>query len=178
MTVWRLLQESERQFNERPGQVQPVFRGNLFATGAHWMFRKLHENELEAAPVFDAATDYRYYGYLKYASSLLAFLTAGVLLAKLHWLLVPLAVLAFYAVEVHFLFLFPLLLDQVKNPLHTSVRQTYRIGFDRALLWVLVIAVYMLSGLLKLRNPWRRWHIGCLSIILWYKHEVRDRVQS
>jgi hypothetical protein len=35
----------------------------------------------------------------------------------------------------------------------------------------------MLSGLLNRQNPFRRWHIGCLSVLLWYQHEVRNRVQ-
>lgn len=140
------------------------------------MFEKLHEDESGAVAVFDASINFRYYGYLKYGISLLAFLTSCFVLGKLHLWLMPLAILVFYACEVHFLFLFPLLIDQVKKPMQTSIRQTYRIGFGKALLWVFAIAIYMLSGLLNFRNPWRKWHIGCLSIVLWYKYEVRNRV--
>ncbi|PJJ61171.1 hypothetical protein [Hymenobacter chitinivorans] len=178
MTVGRLLSESERQFDKRPAQVQQVFSSNVFDAGARWMFQKLHEDEPETAGAFDASINFSYYGYLKYGLSLLAFLTAGFVLGQIHLWLMPLAVLVFYGFEVHFLFLFPLLLDRVENPIQTSIEQTYRIGFVKALLWVFTIAMYMLSGLLNHRNPWRKWHIGCLSIVLWYKYEVRNRVQS
>lgn len=178
MTVGRLLSESERQFKKRPAQVQQVFSSNIFDAGARWMFERLHKDEPEATAAFDASINFSYYGYLKYGLSLLAFLTTCFALGKVHLLLTPLAVLVFYVFEVHFLFLFPLLLDKVKNPIQTSIKQTYRVGFGRALLWVFTIAMYMLSGLLNRRNPWRNWHIGCLSIVLWYRYEVRNRVQS
>lgn len=178
MTVGCLLSESEKQFSKRPEQIQRVFFTHIFAAGARWMFEKLHENEPETTTVFDASINFSYYGYLKYGLSLLSFLAAGFALGKVHLLLTPLAVLVFYVFEVHFLFLFPLLIDGAKNPIQTSIRQTYRIGFGKALFWVFTIALYMLSGLLNHRNPWRKWHIGCLSIVLWYRHEVRDRVQS
>ncbi|TVT42597.1 hypothetical protein FNT36_00420 [Hymenobacter setariae] len=104
-------------------------------------------------------------------------LATAAALAKLHllWLL-PLAGLAFYVVEVHFLFLFPLLLDRVAHPLRTSIWATYQVGFMRALTWTLAIAAFMLAGLLNRRQPWRNWHIGCLALIHWYHHEVRPRV--
>lgn len=178
MTVRHLLSESERQFDKRPAQVPQVFSGSIFGDGARWMFDKLHEAEPEAVAAFDASIHFSYYGYLKYGISLLAFLASCLVLGKLHLLLMPLAVLVFYVFEVHFLFLFPLLVDGVENPIQTSIKQTYRIGFGKALLWVLTIAMYMLSGLLNHRNPWRNWHIGCLSIVLWYRYEVRNRVQS
>ncbi|UOQ52490.1 hypothetical protein [Hymenobacter cellulosivorans] len=178
MTVGRLLSESERQFNKRPAQVQQVFPSTIFDAGARWMFEKLHVDEPESAAVFRASTNFSYYGYLKYGLSLLAFLTSCFALGKIHLLLTPMAVLVFYVFEVHFLFLFPLLIDGVENPIQASIKQTYRIGFGKALLWVFIIAIYMLSGLLDRRNPWRKWHIGCLSIVLWYRYEVRNRVQS
>lgn len=177
MTVGRLLSESKRQFDKRPAQVQQVFSSNMFAVGARWMFEKLQEDdELGAVAVFDPSINFRYYGYLKYGISLLAFLTSCFAFGKLHLLLMPLAVLVFYVFEVHFLFLFPLLLDRVENPILTSIKQTYLTGFIKALVWVFIIAMYMLSGLLNPRNPWRKWHIGCLSIVLWCRYEVRDRV--
>ena len=108
---------------------------------------------------------------------MLALLVVAGILALLHllwWL--PLAGLAFYVVEVHFLFLFPLLLDGVAHPLRASVRATYRVGFLKALAWTLTLAAFMLAGLLRWRRPWRSWHIGCLALIQWYCHEVRGRV--
>jgi hypothetical protein len=178
MTVRALIIQSARQFDQQPRQAQQLFSRHIFASGARWMFENLPENEPETAAGFDAATNYGFYGCLKYGISLLAFAGAFFALGKVSVLLTPLAVLFFYFFEVHFLFLFPLLLDKAKNPLLTSIKETYRIGLPRALAWVFTIAVFMLSGLLNRQNPFRRWHIGCLSILLWYQHEVRSRVQS
>jgi hypothetical protein len=178
MTVRALITQSARQFDQQPRQVQQLFSRHIFASGARWMFEKLPENEQETPAGFDTSTNFGFYGCLKYGISLLAFAGACFALGKVSVLLTPLAVLCFYFFEVHFLFLFPLLIDKVKDPLLTSIKETYRIGLPRALVWVFTIAVFMLSGLLNRQNPFRRWHIGCLSILLWYQHEVRSRVQS
>ncbi|MFD1468639.1 hypothetical protein ACFQ48_10420 [Hymenobacter caeli] len=125
---------------------------------------------------FDDTIRFGRYGSLKYGSSLLALLVVAGVLVRLHlFLLLPLAGLAFYVVEVHFLFLFPLLLDCVAHPLRASVRATYRVGLLKALAWTLVLAAFMLAGLLS-RRPWHNWHIGCLALIHWYRHEVRAGV--
>jgi len=178
MTVKALLKQGAIQFDQQPSQVQHIFSLHIFASGAQWMFGKLQETELETAVRFDAATPFGLYGCFKYGISLVAFVGSFLVLEQVSVLLTPLAVLFFYIVEVHFLFLFPLLLDRARNPLLTSIKTTYRIGLLRALLWVLTIGVYMLSGLLNRYNPLRRWHIGCLSVILWYQYEVRNRLQS
>ncbi|UOE34617.1 hypothetical protein MTP16_02940 [Hymenobacter monticola] len=177
MTVKALIAQAARQFNRQPHQMQQVFSHRIFATGARWMFEQLPENGPKTNSGFDAATRFGLYGGLKYGLSLLAFAGALWALGKVSLLLTPLAVLVFYLVEVHFLFLFPLLLDRARNPLRTSIRETHRIGLARALIWVLAIGVFMLSGLLNRRQPLRRWHIGCLSVLLWYQHEVRNRIQ-
>jgi len=178
MTAKALLKQGALQFDQQPSQVQHVFSRHLFTSGAQWMFGKLPETESETAGRFNVATPFGLYGCYKYGISLLTFVGSFLALEKVSMLLTPLAVLFFYVVEVHFLFLFPLLLDRAKNPILTSMRATYRIGFLRALFGVLTIGVYMLSGLLNRHNPLRRWHIGCLSVILWYQYEVRNRLQS
>jgi len=177
MTVCGLLKLSARQFAKQPTQVRQPFSPHIFATGARWMFAHLPAQSPRSE--FDESTDFGHYGRLKYGSSLLAMLAAAVVggLAGLPLLLVlPLAGLAFYVVEIHFLFLFPLLLDRVAHPLRASIRATYRVGFWKALVWTLTLAAFMLAGLLNRRRPWRNWHIGCLALIYWYRHEVRARV--
>jgi hypothetical protein len=176
MTVCSLLRQSARQFAARPAQVRQPLSLHIFTTGARWMFAHLPRQASRPAG-FDETVRFGRYGSLKYGSSLLALLVMAGGLAKLHlpqWL--PLAGLAFYVVEVHFLFLFPLLLDGVAHPLRASVRATYRVGLWKALAWTLTIAAFMLAGLLRRHRPWRNWHIGCLALIHWYHHEIRVRV--
>ena len=176
LTVCSLLRHSARQLAERPEQVRRPLSRHIFTTGARWMFARLPP--LTGQPGgFDETINFGWYGSLKYGGSLLALLVAvGVLVRLRLSLLLPLAGLAFYLVEVHFLFLFPLLLDRVAHPLRTSVRATYRVGLFKALAWTLVIAAFMLAGLRRRRRPWRNWHIGCLALIYWYHHEIRARV--
>jgi hypothetical protein len=177
MTVCGLLRLSARQFARQPTQVRQPLSPRIFATGARWMFAHLPAQGPPSE--FDESIDFGHYGRLKYGSSLLAMLaaTAAGGLAKLPLLLLlPLAGLAFYVVEIHLLFLFPLLLDRVAHPLRASIRATYRVGFWKALAWTLALAAFMLAGLLHRRRPWRNWHIGCLALIYWYRYEVRARV--
>jgi hypothetical protein len=173
MTVCGLLKRSARQLAEQPNQVRQPLSPRIFTAGARWMFAHLPPQAARPL-VFDEKTSFGLYGSLKYGSSLLAFGAVSGGLFRLHWLvLLPLAGLAFYAVEVHFLFLFPLLLDRVAHPLRASIRATYRVGFWKALAWTLAIAAFMLVGLLHRQRPWRNWHVGCLALINWYHHEVR-----
>ncbi|QIL78292.1 MULTISPECIES: hypothetical protein [Hymenobacter] len=176
MIVRALIRQSERQFDQQPRQVQPVFSPHLFTLGARWMFSQLPVKEPTTAYRVDASPNFGWYGCFKYGLSLLAFAASGWALGHISLLLTPLAVLGFYVMEVHFLFLFPLLLDGAQNPLRTSMKATYRIGLLSALLGVLPIGGYMLSGLLNRQQPFRRWHIGCLAVLLWYQDEVRDRL--
>lgn len=174
MTVWHLLSQSARQFAEQPAQVRRPFSRHIFGTGARWMFGQLPPAGPALASEFSEQTNFTFYGSLKYGGSLLAaLLVAGALVKLRWWPLLPLAGLAFYLVEVHLLFLFPLLLDRVAHPLCRSVQATYRVGLLRALGWTLVIAAYMLTGLLAWRQPWRRWHVGCLAVTRWYHEEIR-----
>ena len=175
LTVCGLLRQSARQLAARPAQVGQPMSVHIFTTGARWMFAHLPPQAGRPAE-FDGSVPFGRYGSLKYGSSLLALLAVASGLARLHllpWL--PLAGLAFYVVEVHFLFLFPLLLDRVAHPLRASLRATYRVGLLKALAWTLTIAAFMLAGLLC-RRPWRNWHVGCLALIHWYHHEVRAGV--
>lgn len=172
LTVGNLLRQSARQLAERPAQVRQPLSIHIFTTGARWMFAHLPPQAGRWGG-FDETIHFGRYGSLKYGSSLLALLVVAGELVKLHlWWWLPLAGLAFYVVEVHFLFLFPLLLDGVAHPLRASIRATYRVGLLKALTWTLAIAAFMLAGLLNFRRPWRNWHIGCLALSYWYHHEV------
>jgi hypothetical protein len=146
---------------------------NVFGSGAEWMFVQLNENK-DAS--FNKSIQYSAYGFLKYSISLLAFFVSAFLFFRINVWLVPISIIVFYLVEIHFLFLFPLLIDNVKRPLLTSIRETYRTGIFTALFNVIPIGVYMIMGLFRLKDPFRNWYIGCLAIVVWYNEEVRNRV--
>ncbi|MBZ4417780.1 hypothetical protein K8638_14910 [Myxococcus sp. RHST-1-4] len=82
----------------------------------------------------------------------------------------PLAVPAFYAVEVQGLFLFPLALDGVAHPWRGSRRLLLEAGGTlSAVGTVLVLAAVMLFGGLAGRGWIRCWCLGCLAVVLWYE---------
>jgi len=125
---------------------------------------------------FDASVPFTLYGLLKYFLCLSAFTLSFVLLLRISVFLTPLSVIIFYLAEVQLLFLFPLLIDGVNAPLLSSVKQTAKLGTVSALLIVMPIAFYMLTGLLNLRDPFRNWHIGSLAILILYLDETGDRI--
>ncbi|RYY95773.1 MAG: hypothetical protein EOO11_15115 [Chitinophagaceae bacterium] len=170
-----LLQLAGHSFDHRPLSVGRPFSPQLFDRGARWMQQQLQALDPATPPGFDAAIPFTAWGLLKYGCCLAGAGAAAYGLYLLHPALTPLAVLVFYYCEVHFLFLFPRLLDGRPHPLRASIRSTYKVGPLRALFTVLPIAAYMLIGLFRLRHPLRHWHIGCLAILIWYQDEVRNR---
>jgi hypothetical protein len=165
----------------------------LFPSGAKWMHDRLQEleaadrqpadlqfadrqpaNRQPADPhPFNPNINYSSFGLLKYGSCIAGFATSASVLPTYGLLFTPLPIAVFYLIEIHTLFLFPLLIDQTPRPLLTSVKATYKIGIGRCFFTVIPIAAYMLLGLLRLSNPLRNWYIGCLAIIIWYKNEIR-----
>lgn len=133
-------------------------------------------NDGSAGSDFEASGKYAVYGWMKYGLSLSAMIISMWFFMNVNAWLLPLSILVFYLVEVHFLFLFPLLIDDVSAPVWTSIQQTYRSGLFTSLLTVIPIGFYMIAGLLNVRDPFHNWHVGCLAVILWYKNEVRNRI--
>lgn len=169
MKARKLIQQSNERF-ALAGRTVP-FTPTVFTAGARWM-----HGQLPPKNAFSTTISYTLYGLVKYGISLLAFGASVLLFCRVNPLLAPLSIVVFYLVEVHFLFLFPLLLDGVKQPLLKSIQQTYRIGLLPAVATVMPIGFYMLAGLCHFKAPLRAWHIGCGAILIWYQHEVRDRV--
>ena len=171
-----LIQQSKAKLEQNSNAINSPISINIFALGAKWMFEKLNETNKNAK--FDDRTNYHAYGFLKYGISLIAFFIALLLLSKISIFLIPFSIFVFYFFEVQLLFLFPLLLDKVQNPIWSSVKQTYKIGIFTAMITVIPIGLYMVWGLLNFKNPYKNWHIGCYSIIIWYKNEIRNRLSS
>jgi hypothetical protein len=168
----KLLSESKEHI-ERYGLIQAPVTLDIFSNGGFWMSQRLDEldhNRTKAA----FALPFRYYGYLKYITCMaVSGITLG-MVGNLKIYSISLSILLFYCCEAHFLFLFPLIIDRVQNPVIESIRQTYRIGLLKSVITVVPIALYMISGLFSYRAPFVRWHVGCLAILIWYQHEIRD----
>lgn len=178
MTYEALIHRSQEHLSRHPALVPTGLSIHMFAIGARWMLNRLNELNRDREIEFDGSVLFGWYGGLKYGICLSAFVGSAVVLAGWSLWLSPLSILIFYWFEIHFLFLFPLLLDRVKDPVWTSMQQTYKIGICRALITVIPIALFMLIGLFHPRAPYRNWHVGCLAIIIWYNDEVRNRVWS
>lgn len=147
----------------------------VFTDGAKWMCN--HLNQLSDHKIeFNDSVNYTAYGFLKYGISLLFFSLSLFFFVHINILLAPLAVVIFYFAEVHFLFLFPLLIDGVQHPLQQSVKATYGIGLFRSIYTVFRVGLFMIAGLFNTAKPLYNWHVGCLAIIIWYQHDVRSRI--
>lgn len=156
------------------GNPGPI--NKIFSQGAQWMHYQLYELHPTTTPAFSPNTQYTAYGLLKYGACLTAFIPTLAAFPTSGPIIIPLSILAFYLVEIHFLFLFPLLIDQTPHPILASIRATYKIGIARCLLTVIPVAAYMLIGLLNKKHRLDNWYIGCLAILIWYNHEIRTRV--
>ncbi|MBS1663752.1 MAG: hypothetical protein JST68_22095 [Bacteroidetes bacterium] len=152
------------------GRVTHVEGPRVFSLGARWMYDRMRE--LDDIGPFDPTVRYTGYGLLKYGVCLTA---SSVLLLLFGPLAIPLSIVIFYLFEVHFLFLFPLLIDQTPHPILASVRATYKIGLAQCFFTVIPIAVYMMAGLFRKTNRLDNWYVGCLAIVIWYNHEIRNR---
>ena len=143
--------------------------GNGFRGGAQWMATAL--STLRGRDVVLHQASFTRLGIAKYAlASAAAILVAGALGILRLWPLVPLAVLAFYVVEVQMLFVFPLAIDGHHRPFRESRRLMLRLaGTARAVGTVLPIAVCMLLGGFLGRGFVRCWCLGCLAICIWYE---------
>lgn len=169
MNFKTLLLQSQLAYEKQPNQVGKIVSINLFTEGGQWMAEKMN------IPI-DCSIPFNIYGFLKYAVCLSAFITSFLFFFDINILLTPFSVLVFYFFEIHFLFLFPLLIDKIPFPLWKSIEITYKIGIFKAMFRVIRIAIFMLLGILNFKNPFKNWHIGCLFILIWYKNEVRNRL--
>jgi hypothetical protein len=177
MNAFQLIAKSKVMLAEQDSRMRVKPTVEVFSHGANWMrfqLNALGQRQLDTTEKIR----FNYFGILKYGICIFAFFLSATLLMQLDKLLIPLAILFFYFAEVHFVFLFPLLLDGCNNPLLTSIRQTYKIGIFYAMLIVIPLSVYMLAGLFNVKDPFKNWHEGALAIIIWYQDEIRDRIQQ
>jgi hypothetical protein len=174
MNYITLLHSSKIYIDKNPFFISHPISFKIFSSGAKWMFGYLNEPITEKK--FDSTINFGLYGLLKYSVCFSFFFVSLILLFRINIFFTPLAILLFYFCEIHFLFLFPLLIDKTKHPILTSIKATYRTGILKCLITVIPIGIFMTAGLLNLKNPFKNWHLGCLAILIWYKNEIRNRI--
>ncbi|MFM2224778.1 MAG: hypothetical protein RJA07_980 [Bacteroidota bacterium] len=176
MKCIKLLQAAKQQMMALNKNATHQFTIKNFEEGAFWMYEILKIISPNSQPIFIKSKKYEWYGRLKYGLSMAAFFVCFFIFTKLNFLLIPISFIVFYIVEIHFAFLFPLLIDGAKNPIQQSVYAVYKIGFIAVLVTVIGIAAYMLIGLFNFKQPLKNWYIGCLAILTWYNNDVRNRI--
>ncbi len=171
--AYRYIHRSEVIILNNLQWTKPIPVLNMFSSGGFWMANRMGINSVDDKVI----RDFNVYGIIKYGLSLI-FATSAFLVTYSYNIppAIILAILVFYLVEVHFLFLFPLIIDKVKAPLWSSVKMTYSVGLISCLMNTMAIAQYMLFGLLEPHYPYKKWYTGCLAIIFWYQDEVRNRI--
>ena len=176
MNYQQLLIASRAHLEKYPGYGPASNLRTLFPMGARWMYDRLTELNGNNIHPFASKVNYTLYGYLKYGICLSGFLIVIWWCSSHMPLLLPLSILLFYVLEIHFLFLFPLLIDHSKRPILTGVRETFKLGILKCLSIVIPISMFMLIGLFRKKDWVRNWYIGCLAILIWYNNEVRNRI--
>ncbi len=171
-----LLAASKANLDKKPLALHCVFSLKIFDHGAQWMFSKLNENNPDKCLPFNPSVHYTGYGVLKYGISFTVLLLAVYVISGIHLGLLPLSIFFFYFAEIHFLFIFPLLLDRCPNPIWNSIKLPYKMGIFSLIITVIPIGFFMIMGLFDVKNPLRNWYIGCNSILIWYQHEIRNRI--
>jgi predicted MPP superfamily phosphohydrolase len=148
-----------------------------FASGAQWM--RLALETLRGRPCPPTAFNYQRLGLTKYglAGGIALLWAVAACAGRVPWF-VPLAAVAFYAIEAQMVFLFPVALDGSARPFGAAWRWTRRAGGTVAVMWVVVpLACTMLFGGLAGRGFLRSWCLGCLAVCLWYE-DVRNNPSS
>ncbi len=171
-----LISQSKSKLKIHTPVVSGVVSLKIFDLGARWMFDQLNENISYSFAQFNNKTNYFGYGVFKYGISFLLSIFSAFLFLKLNIFLLPISVIVFYIVEVHFLFLFPMIIDNFNKPVLRSIKATYKIGILKAITTVIPIGIYMVLGLFNIKNPFYNWYVGCLAIVIWYQNEIRNRI--
>lgn len=166
-----LIQQSQAHFDQY--KLSYTLRWQGFGNGAKWMAARMEELSPLKTYTTTNLMRFNYYGILKYGLSLVissAFLT----FTEWHCLLrIPIVILVFYSIEIHFAFLFPIAIHQQRPIFSNCIRSIYHIGILKVLFTVIYIAAYMIIGLFNIKQPLYNWYIGCLSILIWYNNDLR-----
>ena len=168
-----LLVDARRLFDAREnGLAAAAARVRWdFGSGAAWMRAAL--TAVRGVQPSGAAA-FGCLGFAKYGLATSVAAAVAMFAGAASLLLVPLAVVAFYLVEVRMVFAFPLALDGSAAPLrdsHALVARTLPAWVATAR--VMRIAAEMMAGGFLGRGFVRSWCVGCLAVVLWYEDARR-----
>lgn len=175
MQLKSIIDQSALYLAKENRRVERPVSWDVFQQGGEWMRAWLEEWQPEKKGN-GKAIDFNRYGWFKYLICVAALLASAVVCYAINPWLLPLSLIVFYSVEVHFLFLFPLLIDGVEHPFWQSIVITHRIGLWRVVATVIPIGLFMVVGVFHVSDPFRNWHKGCLAVLIWYQRDVRDRI--
>jgi len=133
MRYKELIRAGRAHLEKYPGYGPVTNPVTMFPLGARWMYDRLAELDEKNCQPFDGKINYNLYGSLKYGICLSGFVPVIGWFSKYGWPALPLSVLLFYILEIHFLFLFPLLIDHSKRPIRTGMCLAFKIGILRCL---------------------------------------------
>jgi predicted MPP superfamily phosphohydrolase len=166
-----LLREARALYAEHPelraGARSAGHRG--FSSGAQWM--RIALEHIRSKPVAPHPAHFQWLGLVKYGLAVTASVAFAIAMIALRQPVLSLAaILVFYAVEAQFVFLFPLALDGVRQPLRASRRWTLRAGGTLVVMWtVMQLALTMVLGGFIGSGFVRSWCVGCLAVCVWYE---------
>lgn len=167
--LWlQLINKSKDQLS-----AEAVYEVGGFTYGGFWMVDQLGALRQESPILKDQKHSFNKIGFLKYSACVL-FGIIPMLVIGLNLVSIVLFVLLFYIAEIHFLFLFPLVIEGVADPFKANYRLVKNIGFLRCLINIVPIACYMVIGLFNFRSPLYNWYVGCLSVLILYVEETKD----
>jgi hypothetical protein len=169
--VIALLRDATRRFDASPAIQEAAWRSGRrgFQGGAEWMALALAE--IRGGSPARVASGAARLGFIKYGAASLA---AGVVVALAAALgrfeILPLAVVAFYAVEARSVFVFPAFADGTPDPFSASRALVASAGGTAAVAGrtMVIASVMLLGGFVRFRFL-RAWCIGCLAVTLWYE---------
>jgi hypothetical protein len=140
-----------------------------FSSGADWM--RLVLCHLRGEMPNPVPASFQWLGVVKYGlAAAIALIVLAIIVINRAWMLLPLVVFAFYAVEAQMVFLFPLALDGNPQPLRASLMWTRAAGGTiPVMVTVMQLAAVMLFGGFLGRGFVRSWCLGCMAVVLWYE---------
>jgi hypothetical protein len=164
----RLSEKLYGRFGLKPPRLETIPIQNIFQVGGQWMKKALKRMGVESLSRFKPP--FQELGYFKYGLAAWAALLAGCLLLQAGpWAASTAALLVFYLVESQMVFLFPLSIEAVEDPIRESLRDVRRAGGNfKVMVTVMVLALYMVSGGFFRENLKKSWCIGCLAVLVWH----------
>jgi len=167
--------------DERNGLSEAAIKASRggFAGGALWMQQAM--SVVRSAPMgcsddCPTSASYLQLGLTKYALAISGAALVAVVCWRTQPCLLPLAVVAFYLIEVRMVFAFPVAIDSSASPFrdsHELLRST--MPWLTATKNVMLLAAEMLFGGLIGRGFVRSWCVGCLAVVVWYEEARATR---